>query len=279
MVKLEQMGPKYYLGIDVGATKTLFAVFDETGQIIREYKIKTDPDYERFKADVARKLSELKQFKFSQCCCGVPGRIDMENGVVIRSGNQSWRNVPLRNDLANLMPGIKVLLHNDAKLAGLSEAILLHKKYKKVLYLTLSTGIGGGVITDEKIAADFAVFEPGGMMFEYEGKLQKWESFASGKALLARYGKLASEIEDPAIWKEYAQSLVIGFEDVLATVQPDVVVIGGGVGAHFEKFKPYLEEELRKINNPLVPLPPLLKAQRPEEAVIYGCYDYIKQNV
>jgi predicted NBD/HSP70 family sugar kinase len=65
---------------------------------------------------------------------------------------------------------------------------------------------------------------------------------------------------------------------LLATIQPDVVVVGGGVGAHFEKFQPFLEEALKKINNPLVPVPPLLKAQRPEEAVIYGCYEYIVQN-
>jgi hypothetical protein len=50
------------------------------------------------------------------------------------------------------------------------------------------------------------------------------------------------------------------------------------VGAHFEKFQPFLEEALKKINNPLVPVPHLLKAQRPEEAVIYGCYEYIVQN-
>jgi predicted NBD/HSP70 family sugar kinase len=186
--------------------------------------------------------------------------------------------VPIKTDLASMMPGVKLLIHNDAKLAGLSESILLHKKYRKVLYVTLSTGIGGGVIMDDIIPEDFAVFEPGGMMFEYEGQEQRWESFASGKALKNRYGQLASQIDDPAIWREYVKTLVIGFEDLLATVQPDVVVVGGGVGAHFEKFKPYLEEELGKINNPLVPTPPFLKAQRPEEAVIYGCYDYIKQN-
>jgi glucokinase len=145
--------------------------------------------------------------------------------------------------------------------------------------LTISTGIGGGVIIDGVIDPVFANFEPGQMIFEFDGQERKWESFASGKALLARYGKLASDIDDPAIWREYAKTLVIGFEDLLVTIQPEAVVIGGGVGAHFEKFQPFLEAGLKEINNPLAPTPPLLKARRPEEAVIYGCYDYIRQNI
>lgn len=135
------------------------------------------------------------------------------------------------------------------------------------------------MVTDGKIDPDFLNFEPGQMVFEHEGQMRQWEDLASGRALKERYGKMASEIEDPAIWEEYSKALVTGFENLLATVQPDVVIIGGGVGAHFEKFKGFLAEGLGNINNPLVPVPPLLKAHRPEEAVIYGCYEYIKQNV
>jgi predicted NBD/HSP70 family sugar kinase len=269
----------YYLAIDVGGTKTLFAVFNPDGEQVCQCKIKTARTYEEFKADLAGNIKKLERFKFSHACCAVPGRIDFDKGIGLGFGNLPWHDVPIRSDLEAMLPGVKVLLHNDAKLAGLSETILLNNQYKKVLYLTISTGIGGGVITNNVIDEDFVNLEPGGMIFEHDGKEQRWENFASGKALKERYGKKASEIEDPAIWKEYVKSLVAGLEDVLANVQPDAVVIGGGVGAHFEKFKPYLEEELRSINNPLVPTPPLLKAQRPEEAVIYGCYEYIKQNL
>jgi predicted NBD/HSP70 family sugar kinase len=269
-----------YLGIDVGGTKTLFAVFEADGEMVCEKKIKTDHDYERFKTDLKNEAGKLlPHFKISHCCCAIPGRIDFSRGVGLDFGNFPWHDVPIKQDLEALLPGVKVLVHNDAKLAGLSEAILLHKKYKKVLYVTISTGIGGGVIINDFIDSDFENFEPGQMVFEFDGKTEKWESFASGQALHERYGQLASEIDDPAIWKEYVKSLAAGFEDMLATVQPDAVVVGGGVGAHFEKFKDFLETELKQIDNPLVPTPPLLKAQRPEEAVIYGCYEYIKQNI
>lgn len=272
---------EHYLAIDVGGSKTLFAVFEASGELICEVKIKTASNYSEFKTQMGQKIDELKkQYSFSHCCCAVPGLVDIQNGVGIRFGNLTeWKNIPIKKDLNELLPNTRVLIHNDAKLAGLGESILLHKRYRKVLYLTISTGIGGGIIINDVIDPDFASFEPGNILVEFDGREQEWEDVASGKALKTRYGKMASEINDTDTWKEYAKSLVAGFEDLLATIQPDVVVIGGGVGAHFEKFQPYLEEELKKFNNPLVPTPPLLKAQRPEEAVIYGCYDYIKQNL
>jgi len=270
---------EHYLAIDVGATKTLFAVFGPTGEVICERKIKTNPEYEQFKTDLAAALNELGQFNFKAVCCAVPGRIDFERGIALAFGNEDWLNVPIKDDLQAILPGAKLLLHNDAKLAGLSEALLLGDKYKRILYLTISTGIGGGVITDGRIDPDFANFEPGQMVFDFEGQTRQWEDISSGRIIKERYGKLASEINDPETWQSYVKTLAQGMENLLATIQPDAVIIGGGVGAHFEKFQSYLEAELRQINNPLVPLPPLLKAQRPEEAVIYGCYDYIKQNI
>ncbi len=273
------MGQEYYLAIDVGGSKTLLAVFEASGDMVCECKIKTNSDYQQFLADVGGNLKKgLGQFEFSYACAAIPGRIDFDKGIGLDFGNLPWQDVPIKKDLEAMLPDVKLLVHNDAKLAGLSESMSLNKKYEKVLYITKSTGIGGGVIIDDVIDEDFANFEPGQMLLEYEGKEQKWEDIASGRALKQRYGKQASQIDDPAIWQEYVKTLVIGFEDLLATIQPDAVVVGGGVGAHFEKFQTFLEAELKKINNPLVPVPPLLKAQRPEEAVIYGCYEYIKQN-
>jgi predicted NBD/HSP70 family sugar kinase len=274
------MGQEYYLAIDIGGTKTLFAVFDPSGKLTAEHKIETPKDYEQLKTSIGAVLrKELGQYRFTHCCCAVPGWIDFKHGIAVGFGNLPWQNVHIKKDLEDLMPGVAVMIHNDAKLAGLSEAHILQPTYRKVLYLTVSTGIGGGIIIDGYIDPNFANFEPGQMQFNYQGKLVKWEDFASGRSLKEHYGHLASEITDEKIWREFAQLIALGLEELLATVQPEVVVFGGGVGAHFEKFKDFLEEDLNAIKNPLVPVPPLVKAQRPEEAVIYGCYDYIRQNV
>ena len=60
-------------------------------------------------------------------------------------------------------------------------------------------------------------------------------------------------------------------------MQPEVIVIGGGVGTYFDRFGKILAAEIKKYKIPLVKQPVLRQAQRPEEAVVFGCYDLAKQ--
>jgi predicted NBD/HSP70 family sugar kinase len=115
------------------------------------------------------------------------------------------------------------------------------------------------------------------MVLQHNGQLKKWEDIASGKAIVKRFGKKAAEIDDPAVWATYAADLAIGLRVLISVVQPEVVIIGGGVGAHFDKFGKLLIEELNKTESDMVKIPPIIGAQRAEEAVIYGCYEFIKQ--
>lgn len=267
-----------YLAIDIGGTKTLLAVFSKNGEFIESHKFPTPRDYIKFKRKLKNAVEqELSEHSFSQACCAVPGRLNYKTGMAVGFGNLNWKNILIKADLADIL-GIPVTVENDAKLAGLSEAQLVLNKYSKVQYITVSTGIGGGVVVDGKLDPNSTFEEPGFMMLEHNGKLTKWEDFASGHAIVERYGKRASEIEDPKIWQAITHDLAIGFIDLIALVQPDVVIVGGGVGAHFEKFGHMLTKELKKYENSLVPIPPIIAAQRPETAVIYGCYELIKQN-
>ena len=115
------------------------------------------------------------------------------------------------------------------------------------------------------------------MLFEHKNKLMQWEDFASGRAIYERFGKKASEINDAKTWKIISRDMAIGFLDLIAVVQPDVIVIGGGIGTHLPKYKKHLLAELEKYETPLTKTPPILQAQRPEEAVVYGCYDLAKE--
>lgn len=266
-----------YLAIDIGGTKTLFAAFDADGKIVKQFKFATPQDYDEFKNQLGTNFkNEFKDFEFIKACSAVPGRLSDDKQTVIALGNLPWQNAPIKSDLSSAL-GFDVLIENDAKLAALSEAHLA-SQYHKVLYFTVSTGVGAGVIVGGKIDEDFENIEPGQMMFEHDGKPQRWEEFGSGKAIVKKYGKLASEIEDPKIWEEICRSMAIGIYDTLASVQPDVVVIGGGVGAHFDKFGDILKTQLHKLANGIVPVPPVIGAKHPEEAVIYGCYELLKQN-
>ncbi|HET7827335.1 MAG TPA: ROK family protein, partial [Candidatus Saccharimonadales bacterium] len=266
-----------YLGIDIGGTKTLVANFDNQGSITAQTKYPTPKKYKDFLQLIKDHAAKLKLEDFKAAGVGTAGRLDRTTGSIISWSNLGWYDKPLKTDLAKIIK-LPIFLENDAKLAGLSEAVLVHKKYRKVLYVTISTGIGVSLITDGVIDQEVGDAGGRGVLLEHEGKLVDWESFGSGKALYEKYGKKASEITDAKVWKAFAKDTALGLDQFIGFTEPDVVIIGGGVGAHFEKFQSYLEEELSKISSPMVPTPPLLKAQRPEEAVIYGCYEYIKQH-
>ena len=149
--------------------------------------------------------------------------------------------------------------------------------YNKCLYITTSTGIGGGYIVNGTINPTTEDSEIGHIVFEKEGKLVEWEDLASGAWLVATYGKLASELEDPEAWKVFARNFAMGISIMINTLTPDVIIIGGGVGAHLEKFQQYLDESIKEIDPGYINIPPIVKAQKPEEAVIHGCYELIKQ--
>jgi len=261
-----------YMGIDIGGTKTLLAVLTNEGVINESVKFPTPEDYNDFLRELRTNVANLTTKDFRAGAVAAPGMIDRKHGVFEQGGNLTWKNVRLQHDVERITH-CPMLIENDANLAGLSEAMLLKDKYAKVLYLTISTGIGGGFIINQRIDPTMADIEPGQMMLQRGDKVVKWESFASGKAIYEKYHQKASDINDPAIWKAVVKNWSVGFVDLLAVTQPDVIVLGGGVGHYLDKYHDFLVDELIKYHTPLVPIPPIVKAARPEEAVVYGCYD------
>ncbi|HUY53070.1 MAG TPA: ROK family protein [Candidatus Dormibacteraeota bacterium] len=268
--------------IDIGGTKTLIATFDLNGKLVNSIKFMTPNNYQEFKKKLNNSYQDLGSPDMKLACVACPGRLNRNKGIAIAFGNLNWINIPIRDDL-EIIFNCPIIIENDAKLAGLYEANELGNKYRKVLYLTISTGIGGGLIIAGKINKDFEDMEPGQMLLEHEKKLQRWEHFASGKALALRYHQQAGEITDPKIWYDIARNIAVGLIDLIALYTPNVIIIGGGVGAHLDKFKDQLVEDLKIYKNPLIEIPPVLKAKNAENAVIYGCYlnakeDYAKSN-
>lgn len=265
-----------YTAVDVGGTKTLIAVFDDDGKLQEQIKFPTPDNYDRFIRELADNVEKLSTKDFRAVGFAIPAKVDRKNGVGLAFGNLSWENIPVQADAEKLFHAPAVI-ENDANLAGLSEAIELKDKYSKVLYVTVSTGIGGGYIKDRVIHPDFEDTEIGQILLEHDGHLKRWEDFASGKAIVAKFGKPASKIDDPQVWYIIARNIAIGLIDLVATMTPDVIVIGGGVGNHFDKFKDRLLEDLKIYENPMLSIPPIIKAVRAEEAVIYGCYHLARQ--
>lgn len=266
-----------YLGVDIGGTKTFVASLDEHGVITERIRFETDHDYPTFLGNFVKALHTLKEKHFKAVGVGMPAsELDRDNGIGVAFGNLPWKNVPIRDDIARITT-LPVALENDAKLGGLSEAMLLKKDFRKVLYITISTGIGTALVVDQVI--DPNVGDAGGrtMLFQHHGAMKPWESFASGKAIVERFNKRAEDIHDGATWKIMAHNWRPGFLQLIAITDPDVIVIGGSVGTYFDRYGKILYEELAAYETPLMPIPEIRGAARAEDAVLYGCYDYAVQ--
>jgi len=263
-----------YLAIDIGGTKTLVASINDEGVIIEHIRFETPKTYEEFLKELAINVANISTKDFFACGVGVPGRLDRDRSICIAAGNLPWRDIPIQRDIQKLVP-CPVMIENDAKLAGLSEAMLVKYLYSRVLFVTISTGIGVGLIVDQKIDPGLADAEAGFMLVEQDGKAEYWEKIASGAAIVKKYGKRAHDITDKNSWEEIAHNVGIGLSDLICVVQPDIIVLGGSVGQYLERFKEPLERVLHRYELPLTKVPPVIAASRPDDAVLYGCYDLV----
>ena len=268
-----------YICIDVGGTKTLVASFSDDGRLIEKEKIPTPKNYDDFLRDVKSVVEKFKDKNFAYGAVGVPAvQLDRQLGRGIVFSNLPWKNVSVVDDLRKMF-SCPILIENDAKMAGLYEAIKVKDKYSRVLYLTVSTGIGFAVIDNLKIDKD--VGDPGGssLLLKRGDQFVSWESLASGKALVEKYGKIAKDIDEPEIWRSFTKELAEGLIWLIAITQPQVVFIGGSVGAYFHKYASFLKEAINSYDLPLIKIPQFEQAQVANDGVVYGCYEYIKQTL
>lgn len=261
-----------YGAVDIGGTKTLVAVFDKDGNVVEQQKFPTPKDYTEFVKELAAVVEKLSTKNFQVTTVAIPGTPDRKRGLGLIFGNLPWTNIPIEEDAERIF-ACPVKIENDAKLAALSEAQLVKDEFKKVVYVTVSTGIGAGVVIGGRLDQNSLDIEPGKMTLEHMGKFEQWEDFASGRAIVEKFGQRASEITDPKIWYVVARNIAIGLNALIATIDPDVIILGGSVGSHLEKFEDRLLEELKIYEYPMTPVPPIRKAARPDEAVIYGCFE------
>lgn len=264
-----------YLAVDVGGTKTLLAAFDEKEKIVKEVIFPTPMAYNTFLTEFEVHFPQLGDFSFRAAGVAIPGIIDRSSGTGISFGNLPWKNVPVKTDIATIV-SCPVYVENDAKVGGLSEALLIKNEFKNVLYVTLGTGIGLTIITNGIIDTTFGDRGGKDVTVNFEGQPVEWESIASGSAIRRRFNKNATDITDDMTWKIYAHDLALGLSQVIEEKNPDAVVFGGGAGKPFERYSEPLKGELTAMLHQ--PLPAILPAKHPEEAVIYGCLDLIKQN-
>ena len=261
------------VAVDTGGTKTLIAGYTEAGKITTEYKFPTPQKTSDYIEQLKYHLDILFGGRdVDAIVIGIPGPV--KDGVAVWCNNLKWKNFNVAGALKGVLNGAPLYVDNDANLAGLAETRQLKPMPASSLYVTISTGIGSGIITDGKIDPALRYSEAGRALIEYDGMVREWESFASGKAIYKTYGKYAHDIHNKRTWHQIADRISRGFLAVIPILQPDCIIIGGSIGTYFDQYSHDLKAMLREKLPDHINLPKFIQASHPEQAVIYGCYYY-----
>ena len=277
-----------YVGVDLGGTNIAVGLVDEAGKILHKDSVPTllERGAEPVIQDMATlSLKVIKDAGYTvddvkAVGVGVPGLADAKTGVVIFCTNLRWHMVPLREIFQKIL-NKPVFIDNDATVAGLAESVAgVSAGVANSVFLTLGTGVGGGIIINHKIysGSHGVGSELGHMTVQCEGldctcgSKGCWETYSSATALI-RQGKAAveghpesliykavngdlSKIEARtiidaaregdeiacAVYDKYIYYLAIGIVAIINGFDPEVIAIGGGVS----KAGDFLLEPLKK---------------------------------
>ncbi len=147
----------YTVGIDIGGMSIKIGLVDDEGKILEQVRFKTSKTAEQCIKDMIENISALLD-KYSLTekdlrgiGIGCPGAVSRETGMVIYLPNLGWENVPLAKELKKTFD-LPVIISNDANVAALGETIYgAAKDYSTVVMFTLGTGVGGGMVIDNKL--------------------------------------------------------------------------------------------------------------------------------
>lgn len=215
--------------IDIGGTKTRVAVTRD-GETFSEPDIfKTPQDFSTWLANL-HKSTELILLNKSLrgVIVGVPGTFT-EEGIITRTPNlPTWQGLPLKEHLEKLF-SVSVTLRNDTALVGLGEAVYgAGKGYDIVAYLTISTGVNGVRIVDQKIDKSAYGFEIGHTIIDIEHE-KDVESLIGGGALERQFGKPSHEVQDIALWEKISRYAGVFGANTIMYWSPSIIIYGGPV--------------------------------------------------
>lgn len=319
------MGRKHIV-MDIGGSKILGAVMDEENLILCRVKKKTKPELGAESVDgrIAEVVAELlaksglKKEDIAAIGAGAPGVVDTAKGTILFSPNIPWRDHPLGPNLEKVT-GIPFLVGNDVNVGILGEwKFGAAKGFSHVVGLFAGTGIGGGVVIDNKLftGSKFAGAELGHMILNTEGPQCNCgqrgclEAYAGKHAITreirsmvnrgaksdllesmdpedatVKSGSLAKALKagDPVallVLDRVAYYLAAGIGNLVNIFNPEVFVLGGGVTEATEAYlMPLVEKYL-----PLFVWPAMLSevSLRPsalgDDAILFGAKALVEES-
>jgi glucokinase len=316
---------KKQLAIDLGGTKIASAIFANNTIIARDYLLTLAQDgvnqvISRLIMSIERLLKEsgTRSNQLESICIASAGIINMNKGIVTVSPNlPGWYNVPLRRKIKEHFD-IETYLLNDASAAALGEYQLgAGKKSNILLYITVSTGIGGGLIINKELylgscgsageIGHMSIMENGPLC--YCGNRGCLETLASGTAIakeakrLIKEGKktifnsivqnkvesitakkvsLAAKKGDVLSKKivfKAATYLGIGVANVINLLNPDMIIIGGSVSKIGEPLlEPVRQQVLKQAFNLPAQAVSIVPSNLGDDASIIGAALFAQQH-
>lgn len=265
---------KYSIGVDIGGTNIRLAVVDENGEIVAVNKQRTKKmNSPRDLVDQICELYDLveaSKYDVVGMGVGVPGPVQQKTGYVYVLSNIGLKDFNLKEMLEERL-NIKVVVGNDAKVAALAEGRLGAGKGAHVMqYVTISTGVGGGLVIDGNLYYSTHGFsqEIGNMNLIKNGRQPNpsmnpgcLEGNCSGTALVSiakergldvvhagEFFYEANKGNEVAVHlrKEWIENLAFSLGSIANILEPDVFVLGGGVMQSSEYFLEDLKKELDK---------------------------------
>lgn len=254
------------IGIDIGGTFIKSAIVDKKGKIIISAKTPTPKNGKEIPGAViscCRELvlkANLNWEEINSVGIGTTGVCDSKKGIVISSANiENYDNTHICEEVEKAI-GKSAFLDNDANCAALGEYIVSENKPESFIFITLGTGVGGGIILSGKIlrGVNCGGGEIGHVIIQKDGEACNcgrygcWERYASVSALVRQTKNagitgevdgrtafsLAQKGDERAVkvlnkWLEYVAE---GICDMINIFQPELIVIGGGVSREGDKI-------------------------------------------
>ncbi|MBN1902414.1 ROK family protein [Candidatus Sumerlaeota bacterium] len=241
MTLSDQNDAAVYVGLDIGGTKFLVASADAQCRILDRIQEPTPQSLDDGLNALNRMIALVsKGRKITSMGAAIGGPLDWKKGIVSPLHQPEWRDVPLKTIMEERWKS-PFFVDVDTNVAALGEYHFGDERAPRFLYLTLSTGMGGGFLIDGKIfrgmdgghpeighqSINFQCSYPERVVCEC-GAGDCLEALVSGNGIRRIYEKPAEKLSQQE-WEEVAYNLGQGLRNLSAVYLPDVIVLGGGV--------------------------------------------------
>jgi len=264
-----------YGGVEAGGTKFVCAIGSSPDKLEAEISFATTTPQET----IDRTIDFFQQYQrrkpLSAIGVGSFGPVDLNPtsptfGYIATTTKPGWDDTEFRGQISRAL-GVPVALDTDVNVAALGEATWgAAKGLETFIYMTVGTGIGGGGMINGQLLHGLLHPEMGHLRLPHDLDQDPYrgacrfhgdclEGLASGAALLGRWGHRAEELPlDHPAWKLEAHYLALGLANLICTLSPQRIILGGGIMQQTTLF-PMVRRNVQQLLNGYLRVPAILE--------------------